>query len=265
MNRRIIGDPAGRTTPGHRRTRRRRRHVVDPRRRGCGRRRRARSRLPLLPSERAAPPRGSRQRSSIHFTGRPSDTRGERERGLLAPDVDLLPERAADVADDHVDARRVDAEHAREVVARACGRPASRSRSSSDAAPDPSSRRCPRVSIGTARYRCWAMVSVTTFGAVVEQLRRARERRLTRRSATTFDSSSGCTRRSVSAIAARGCRRAGPWRRNARATSSHASSAPRAHSATTMTIGSPTKQAVPCASGRRPTEPSRVDTAAMSS
>ena len=40
-----------------------------------------------------------------HFTGRAEQARRERERGLLAPDVDLLPERAADVGHDHVHLR----------------------------------------------------------------------------------------------------------------------------------------------------------------
>ena len=131
-------------------------------------------------------------------------------------------------------------EHAVRSGRAPCGHLASRSRSSSRHCTGSQLATMPRVSIGTARYRCWAVVSVTTRWRGLET-RRARNRRPMHRwpdVAAELGDAPGARRRRW--------RRWAPalaWRRRRTCTSSRrASSALARLSATTRAIGSPTKR-----------------------
>ena len=187
----------------------------------------------------------------LHRTA--EQARRERERGLLAPHVDLLAERAADVGHDHVHLRDGKPEDVREVVpgaVRALARDPDRHVA---AAGIPARDRA----AGLHRHRDVAVLADRLghdVGGGRRTPRRARGRRATwwcgprwsraRRAPTRCRCRPRATGRST---AGRGS--------YSMSTSSHASSASARLSATTRTTGSPTKHTTSRASGRLPSGP----------
>ena len=133
--------------------------------RACGRRGRPRASRSAADRGRGSWRPSPRERVSIHFTGRPREARGLRDRELLGVDVELRAEAAADVGRDHAHLRLGDAAdrgHERAHEVRHLGRGVERQLV---AGRDPvgDARRAARSATGVRRWL--SIVSETLTGA----------------------------------------------------------------------------------------------------